>query len=178
MSRNFILEAQLKEAAVASGCLESALPDFAMDVETFAITNASEIPAWIEKCRTERPHRFALQSDHDADRCQKAFLFKNKTEEGRLFRDVGEKRFNELKKLYANGLPESEKKRLNGSADHSKNPWNAAGNTDDRGRFTDEAIRKQMSFCRAAGPEKAAQVAATVGSKLGDLYAAGFRRIA
>jgi hypothetical protein len=178
MARNFILEAQLKEAAVAAGALESALEDFAMDVETFAITKENEIPPWIEKCRGEKPHRFAIQSDHDAERCQKAFLFGNMTEQSRLFREVGEKRFAELKKLYSNGLPESEKKRLNGSADHSKNPWNAAGNTDHRGRFTDEAIRKQMSFCRAAGPEKAAQVAATAGSKLGDLYAAGFRRIA
>jgi hypothetical protein len=178
MARNFILEAQLKEAAGAAGALESALEDFAMDVETFAITNAGEIPAWIEKCRTEKPHRFAIQSDHDAERCQKAFLFKNKTEESRLFRDVGEKRFNELKALYSNGLPESQKNRLNGSADHKSNPWNAAGNTDQRGRYTDAAIAKQMSFCRAVGPEKAAQVAAGAGCRLGDLYAAGCRRIA
>jgi len=68
--------------------------------------------------------------------------------------------------------------RSNGSANHEKNPWTAAGNTDARGRFTDAAIAKQMSFVRAVGPAKAAQVAAVVDSRLGDLYAAGFKRIA
>jgi len=178
MSRNFLLEAQMKEAATAAGCLESALPDFEMDVQTYAVTNAAEIPKWIEKCRTEKPHRFAVQTDHDAELCQRAFLFKHKTSESQLYRAVGEQRFNELKKFYANGLPESEKKKLNGSAGHKTNPWVAEGNTDARGRFTDAAIAKQMSFVRAVGPEKAAAVCAVVGSRLGDLYAAGFKRIA
>lgn len=178
MARNFLLEAQVKEAATAAGCLESALEDFELDVQTFKVTAASEIPAFIEKCRTEKPHRFALQTDHDGELCQRAFIFKNKTAEGTLYKAVGEKRFTELKALYANGLPESEKKKLNGSADHKTNPWVAEGNTDPRGRFTDAAIHKQMSFCRAVGPEKAADVASKVGSRLGDLYAAGFQRIA
>jgi hypothetical protein len=178
MARNFLLEAQMKEAATLAGCLGSALPDFELDVQTFAVTAASEIPAWVEKCRTTKPHRFAVQNDHDGDLCQRAFIFKNKTAEGTLYKAVGEKRFNELKALYANGLPESEKKRLNGSADHKTNPWNAEGNTDSRGRFSDAAIQKQFSYTRAVGPEKAAATAAVCGSKLGDLYAAGFKRIA
>lgn len=169
--RNWYLEAQLKEAATAAGCLESALPDFEMDVQTYAITKADEIEKWVERCKAEKPHRFALQSDHDAALAQSAFIFKNKTDEGKLYNAVGEQRFDELKKLYANGLPEAEEKRLNGSADHSKNPWNAAGNTDARGRYTDDAIRRQMALVRAVGPEKGAAIAAAVGSKLGDLYA-------
>jgi hypothetical protein len=175
MSRNFLLEAQMKEAAAAAGCLESALPDFEMDIQTYAVTNASEIPGWIENCKTNRPHRFAVQNDHDAQLCISAFVRHHKTDESRLYRAVGETRFNELKKLYSNGIPETESKRI-GSADHKTNPWNAEGNTDARGRFTDEAIRKQMSYCRAVGPEKAAQTAAVVGVALGDLYAAGFKR--
>jgi hypothetical protein len=177
MARNFLLEAQMKEAAVTAGCLESALADFELDVQTFAVTAASEIPAHIEKCRTEKPHRFAIQSDHDAELCQRAFVFKNLTAEIQLYKAVGEQRFGELKALYANGVPESEKKKLNGSADHSKNPWAATeANVDKRGRFSDDAIHRQMSLCRAVGPEKAAQISASVGSKLGDLYAAGFGR--
>ena len=66
MERNFLLEAQMKEAAAAAGCFESALPDFELGVQTFCVTKESEIPAWIEKCRTEKPHRFAVQNDHDA----------------------------------------------------------------------------------------------------------------
>ncbi len=176
MSRTFRLEAEMKIAAVAAGCLESALGDFELDVQDHRVTTVAEIPQWIEKCKIARPHRFAVQSDHDAELCQSAFVFKNKTAETRLYRGVGEKRFNELKALYANGLPESEKKRLNGSADHKTNPWAAEGNTDHRGRYTDAAIAKQMSFCRAAGPAKAAHLAAVVGCRLGDLYAAGFKR--
>jgi hypothetical protein len=176
MSRNFRLEAEMKEAATAAGCLESALGDFELDVQAFRVTSASEIPAWVEKCRAEKPHRFAVQTDHDAELCQSAFVFKSKTAEGTLYKAVGEKRFEELKALYANGLPESEKKRLNGSADHKTNPWAAEGNTDARRRFTDAAITKQMSLVRAVGPERAAAIGAVVGSKLGDLYAAGFGR--
>ena len=65
--RNFLLEAQMKEAATLAGCLESALPDFELDVQDFRVTNASEVPAWIEKCRTPHPHRFAIQNDHSAE---------------------------------------------------------------------------------------------------------------
>jgi len=176
MSRNFLLEAELKQAATLAGCLGSAVDDFELDVQDHRVTSAAEIPQWIEKAKEQYPHRFAIQSDHDAALAQRAFIFKNKTDESRLYRAVGETRFNELKALYANGLPESEKKKLSGSADHKNNPWNAEGNTDQRGRFTDAAIAKQMSYTRAVGPEKAAQTAASVSSRLGDLYAAGFRR--
>ena len=143
------------------------------------MTSAGEIPAWIEKCRTERPHRFAIQSDHDAELCQRAFIFKNLTAEMQLYKAVGEKRFEELKALYANGLPESEKKKTERQRRSFQNPW-AATETNinpKTGRYTDDAIHRQMSFCRAAGPEKAAQVAASVSAKLGDIFAPGFTRM-
>lgn len=180
MPRNYVLSGELKQAAIASGALESSMPDWELDVEVYRVTNRSEIPLWVERAKTDFPHRFAVQSDHDAELCRAAFIAKNKTAEGRLYNAVGEQRYNELKRLYANGLPESEKKKLNGSADHSKNPWapietNISPKT---GRYTDDAIRRQMSLCRAVGPEKAAQVAAAVGSKLGDIRAVGFRRVA
>jgi hypothetical protein len=173
MSRNFLLEAQMKEAATAAGCLESALGDFELDVQTFKVTKADEIPAYIEKCRTEKPHRFAVQTDHDVELCQSAFIFKNKTAESRLYKAVGEQRFGELKALYANGLPESEKKRLNGSADHSKNPWRGTPDNLEPGssKYSAAAFKAQVSIVRALGVEKAAALAAACGAKVGDVRA-------
>jgi hypothetical protein len=173
MSRNFRLEAEMKEAAVAAGCLESALPDFEMDVQTYAVTSAAEIPKWIEKCKTAKPHRFAVQTDHDAELCQKAFLFKHKTSESQLYRAVGEQRFNELKQMYASGLPESEKKRLNGSADHSKNPWRATPDNlePNSNRYSAAAFKAQVSIVKSLGLAKAAALAAACGARVGDVRA-------
>lgn len=62
MSRNFRLEAELKEAAVAAGCLESALADFELDVQAFRLTSASEIPATSNgaKLRSRTASQFSL----------------------------------------------------------------------------------------------------------------------
>ncbi len=175
MTRNYSLEAKVKEAAAAAGALVSAIDDFALDVQSFAVTKAEEIPAWIEKCKVERPHRFAVQSDHDAELCRQAFVAKNVTAQGKLYTAVGEARFNVLKAQWADGIPESEKKRMNGNADHKNNPWNAEGNVHKSGRYTEDAIKRQMSTVRAMGPERAAEVAAVVGARLGQIYAPGYR---
>lgn len=174
MSRNYSLEGRIREACQQAGVLESAIEDFIADHDAYKFTEG-ELPAYIERCRTERPHRFAIQSDHDAELCKLAFVIGNKTAEGRLYRAVGAQRFGELKAMYAGGVPESEKNRT--GEDHSKNPWAAVeGNVNPKtGRFTEAAIRRQFSFCRAAGTAKAAEVAAAVGCKLGDIYASGFK---
>lgn len=173
MARKFLLEAQIMEAAAAAGALESALDDFRFDIQDHRVTSAAEIPAWIEKCRTEKPHRFAVQNKHDAELCQSAFIFKNKTAESRLYRAVGEQRFAELKNLYKDGLPASEKKRLNGSADHSKNPWRGTPDNLEKGsnKYSAKAFAAQVSIVRALGVEKAAALAAACGAKVGDVRA-------
>lgn len=173
MSRNFRLEAEMKIAAAAAGCLEFALADFELDVQTFCVTKESEILAWVEKCRTEKPHRFAVQTDHDAELCKSAFLYRNKTAESWLYREVGERRFAELKALYSNGVPESEKKRLNGSTDHSKNPWRGTPDNLEPGstKYSAAAFKAQVSIVRALGVEKAAALAAACGAKVGDVRA-------
>jgi len=177
MPLNYALIADLKRAAIAAGALESAVSDFELDVEGYRLTSRDEIPAWIEHAKQEFPHRFAVQSDEDAELAHSAFVLKNLTDAGRLFVQVGEKRFEALKAQYANGLPESEKKKLNDKGDHSTNPWNAEGNINPKtGRFTDAAIAKQISVVRGLGAEKSAALAAAVGCRLGDLYAAGFQR--
>ncbi len=175
MARNFHLEGLLKEAAAAAGAREEALADFELDVQAFRITKAEEIPAWVERCKTEMKHRFAIQSDHDAELCHKAFVLKNKTAEGALYKSVSPDRFEQLKVQWANGVPESEKTRFNGS-DHKNNPWAAIETNINTktGRYLEDAIKRQMSCVRAMGPERAAETAAVVGARLGQIYAPGF----
>jgi hypothetical protein len=178
MSTNFALIAALKQAAIAAGALENAISDFELDVEGYRITSRDEIPKWIERAKQEFPHRFAVQSNEDASLAHSAFVLKNLTDAGKLVTQVGETRFRELEKQWANGVPESEKKRLNGKGDHSTNPWAAVeGNINPKtGRFTERVIAKQMGVVRALGAEKAAALAMAVGCKLGDLHASGFKR--
>ena len=178
MSTNYALIADLKQAAIAAGALEGAVSDFELDVEGYRITSRDEIPAWIERAKAEFPHRFAVQSDEDAALAHSAFVLKNLTDVGRLYTQVGEKRFNELKAKWSNGVPASEAKRLNGKGDHSTNPWapTEANINLKTGRFTDAAVGRQMGIVRALGAEKSAALAKAVGCRLGDLYASGFHR--
>lgn len=172
--RNYALEGRIREACQQAGVLQPAIEDFIADHDAYKFAEP-ELAAYIEQMRVEKPHRFALQSDHDAELCAQAFVAGNLTAQGRLHREVGPQRFAELKSMYANGVPESEKKRT--GTDHSNNPWAAvkANVNPKTGRFTEAAIRRQFSFVRAAGTAKAAEVAAAVGCKLGDIYAAGFK---
>ena len=125
-------------------------------MEGYRITSRDEIPAWIERAKQEFPHRFRTQSDGDAELAHSAFVLKNLTAAGKLFSLVGGKRYEELKAQWSNGVPKSEKIRLNGKGDHSTNPWAATeGNINPKtGRFTDAAIAKQMSVVRGLGAEK------------------------
>jgi hypothetical protein len=63
------------------------------------------------------------------------------------------------------------------NADHAKNPWAPTeGNINPKtGRFTEAAIERQFKFTRAVGIQTAAQVAAAVGCRPGDLYASGYK---
>ncbi len=174
--RNFVLEGELKDAALRAGALESSLPDWEIDVDAYRITNRSEIAAFVSQAKVDFPHRFAVQSDHDAELCQQAFVAKNKTAESRLYLAVGGQRYKELKRLYANGLPESEKTKLYGSTDHAQNPWSShPDNLDARGKYNAKAIGRQCAIVKNLSEVKAAQIAASVGSKLGDT---GPRRVA
>ena len=174
MPPNYALQIALKDAAKAAGALEAALPDFDLDVQTFKITAVSEVEKWVEKCKVEKPHRFAVQSDHDV-LAHRAFVLRNKTAEGQLYKSVTPQRFEELKTQWSNGIPEHAKEQFK-DADHATNPWAAtpANCNMKTGRYTDDAIKRQMSAVRGMGPEKAAQISAAVSAKLGDLYAPGF----
>lgn len=60
---------------------------------------------------------------------------------------------------------------------HTKNPWapTEANINLKTGRFTEAAIDRQFKFTRAVGIQTAAQVAAAVGCRPGDLFAAGYK---
>lgn len=178
MSRNFNLEAELKQAAMAAGAMESALADFELDVQGYRITSRSEIEAWVQKAKELYPHRWASQGAEDDALCRSAFVAKNLTDAGRLYKQVGEARFEELKKQWASGEPDHIKKK-NGSVDHSRNPWAPTEKNINMktGRYTSEAFARQCSLTRA-NERAAAQVAASVGAKLGDTTAPGFKRVA
>ena len=133
--------------------LQSALDDFVVDHDAFKFTE-DELPAYIEECRKSKPHRFAFQSDHDVALCTSAFVSKNKTDEGVLFRSVGPARFNELKAMYADGIPASAKKPDGGK---STNPWSA--------ELWDP--RRQISIVKGLGIAKASEMAAHAGSFVG-----------
>jgi len=152
MAKNYALESRIKEACASAGVLQSALDDFVVDHEAYKFTE-SDLPAYIEKCRTEKPHRFALQTDHDVAMCTSAFVSKNLTDEGRLLRSVGAARFAELKAMYADGIPASGKK----PEGKSTNPWSAeAWDT-----------RRQISIVKGLGLAKASEMAAQHNSFVG-----------
>lgn len=175
MPRDNALAAQLRAAAEQAGALPSALADFDTDVDVFAITKAEEIPAWIETCKREKFHRFKIQSDVEVELVRAAFAMDNKTAQGKLYNAVGPTRYAEIKAAWDNGTINIPKPK---DAGHTKNPWAAVDkNIDKRGRYTDDAIKRQMSLTRAVGVERAAQIAASVGNKLGDLYAAQKRAV-
>ena len=167
---DYLMRAKIQEACAAAGVLESAFDDFIVDHEAFKFTEA-EIGTYIEKCRTEKPHRFAIQNDHDAELCQSAFIAKNMTAQSRLFREVGQQRFAELKSLYAAGIPESVKKKLNGNADHKNNPWaNVPENLDPKtGMYNAKAVGKMAALAKAMPLPKVAEIAASVGARIGDV---------
>lgn len=166
---DYLMQARIKEACAAAGVLKSAFDDFVVDHEAFKFDEAS-MPAYIEKCRAAKPHRFALQSDHDVEQCQAAFIAKNKTAEGQLYRAVGPARFAELKALYADGVPESVKKNTK-TPDHSKNPWaNLPENLDPKtGMYNARAVGRMAALAKAMPLPKVAEIAASVGAKIGDV---------
>ncbi len=91
-TRNYMLEGQLQEAARVAGALEAAIQDFALDAQSFRVTKAEEIPAWIEKSKTEYPHRWKPGGSDDDDQLfADAFgETPNYTAQGRVVAKYGE----------------------------------------------------------------------------------------
>lgn len=162
---------EIQTACAVAGVLPTAIDDFVCDAENYQF-DRNEIGKYIDRMRAERPHRFALQTDFDIDLCTKAFVNKNMTAQSHLYRSVGPQRFEELKKAWADGIPQDVQKKLRPAADQSRNPWSRAHTDPKTGRFTPRAMTLQSNLVKAIGYAKASEIAAAVGAKIGDTKAA------
>ena len=170
MPQDYVAENEIRTACANAGVLTTAVEDFIVDFQNYKFTR-DEAGAYIDRMRVEKPHRFALQSDHDIELATRAFVAGNLTAQGQLYRSAGLARYNELKTLYANGIPESVKKQQKPGSDndHARNPWNPALYTDPKtGRYTARALTLQGQCVKAMGVERASQIASVFGAKIGD----------
>jgi hypothetical protein len=148
-------------AVLASQCT------MAGDVVTLKATGeAIESDASREWFQTNKPH--LLPPLFERSLADRAFIDANLGARGALVKQVGMTEANRIAQSYglrsatdtrrgtAPTEPKRKKKNSDG-ADHSKNPWHA----------TAWNISRQGSVLRALGPEKAAALAASVGSRIG-----------
>jgi hypothetical protein len=163
-------KSEIQTACARAGVLPTAIDDFVADAENYKFSR-DEIGKYIDEARQTKPHRFAMQTDFDVELATRAFVNKNMTAQGRLYATVGPQRFEELKKMWANGIPEDVQKKLRPAADQSRNPWSRA-HTDANGRYTARAMTLQSNLVKAIGIAKASEIAAAVGAKVGDTKAA------
>ncbi|HUI12570.1 MAG TPA: hypothetical protein VL048_03765 [Xanthobacteraceae bacterium] len=167
MDIDYGFQSEIQSACARAGVLPTAIADFVADASAYKF-GRDEIGKYIDQMRVERPHRFAMQTDFDAELATKAFVARNMTAQSQLYRTVGPQRFDELKKMYANGVPESVKK-LKPNADHARNPWSSEHADPKTGRYTARAMTLQSNLVRSIGAAKAAEIAAAVGAKIGDV---------
>lgn len=174
--RNFYLEAQLKEAAVAAGALEQSLPDWELDVQVLRVRKAADIEAWIEQTKKDYPHRFTMSETENHQLYADAFgPTPNYSKQAEVVRLVGEDRARQIAEEFGTALgstkpgkvPEHIKPKA--PADPKTNPWsNHRDNVDSNGRFNAKAITRQANTVKGVGETAAAGIAAAVGCKLGD----------
>jgi len=175
---NFALEGRIKQAAADAGALESALDDFVLDYHAYRFTSEAELPKWIEQCRTEKPHRFAIAGSDEQQLAIDAFgPAPNFTKRAELVRKVGEARAAEIAASFGvtlgstkGGTIPAHIKTDNKDSGKVDNPWSShPDNLDKFGKYNATAIGKQARLVRAIGEAKAAGIAKAVGSKLGDV---------
>lgn len=178
---NYAVEGRIREACADAGVLETALDDFVMDFRASRFTSEAELPKWIEQCRTEKPHRFKIAGAENHDLYVAAFgPAPNYTKQAEVVSLLGPGRAAEIAADFGTTLGSTKGGKvpayikLNGvDSDATKsatNPWsNHPDNVDERGRYTAKALARQGQCVRGVGEVKAAQIAAAVGSKLGDV---------
>jgi len=171
MNIDYSFQSEIQSACARAGVLPTAIDDFVTDAENYKFSR-DEIGKYIDQMRVERPHRFAMQTDFDVELATKAFINRNMTAQSQLYRTVGPQRFEELKKMWANGIPEDVQKKLRPAADQSRNPWSRAHTDPKTGRYTAKAMTLQSNLVKAIGLTKASEIAAAVGARVGDTKAA------
>jgi hypothetical protein len=113
----------------------------------------------------------------DSSLADRAFIDGNMTARGQLVRELGELEATRIAKSYGlSGIGDTRRARAALTDDvkrngDSKNPWaNIPENTDERGRYTARALTRQAQLVKA-NLTGAAEIAAAVGSKIGDTTA-------
>jgi hypothetical protein len=133
------------------------------------------IGAFKKVMQDEKPHLLSRQFESGlADR---AFIDGNLRARQELLAQVGELEATRIAKTYGlTGLGDTRRARAAQTDDikrngDSKNPWaNIPENTDERGRYTARALTRQAQLVKA-NLTGAAEIAAAVGSKIGDTTA-------
>jgi len=128
-------------------------------IATGAEITTPEVKAWLE---ANKPH--LLPPKFERSLADRAFIDGSLRARGELVAQVGEAEANKIAQRYGlrtffdtrrGKLPADAIGKPNG-ADHSKNPWHKSNWN----------ISKQGALLRAVGEEKAAQIAASVGSRI------------
>lgn len=133
------------------------------------------VGAFKKSMQTDKPH--LLPRAFESGLADRAFIDGNLQARGDLVRQVGELEATRIAKSYGlNGVGDTRRARSavtvevkrNGA---SSNPWSDhPSNVNERGRYTAAAIGRQAALVRA-NEKGAAEIAAAVGSRIGDTTA-------
>jgi hypothetical protein len=122
----------------------------------------------------EKPH--LLPRQFETTLADRAFIDGNMTARSQLVREVGELEATRIAKSYGlSGIGDTRRARAAETDEikrgNGKNPWsNAPENTNAKGRYTANALTRQAALVKA-NLTGAAEIAAAVGSKIGDTHA-------
>jgi hypothetical protein len=142
--------------------------------------NSHDVPldnvsAFKRAMQDEKPH--LLPRQFESSLADRAFLDGSLKARAELIAQIGELEANRIAKTYGlNGVGDTRRARAALTDDvkrngDSKNPWaNIPENTDEGGRYTANALTRQAALVKA-NLTGAAEIAAAVGSKVGDTHA-------
>jgi hypothetical protein len=122
----------------------------------------------------EKPH--LLPRAFESSLADRAFIDGNMTARGELIKQVGELEATRIAKTYGlTGVGDTRRAHAaqtdDAKRDSGKNPWAfSPQNTDERGRYNASALTRQAALVKA-NLTGAAEIAAAVGSKIGDTTA-------
>jgi hypothetical protein len=133
------------------------------------------VSAFKRTMQDEKPH--LLPRAFESSLADRAFIDGSLVARAELIRTVGELEATRIAKSYGlNGVGDTRRARAAETDEvkrggDSKNPWaNTPQNTDAKGRFSANALTRQAALVRA-NEKGAAEIAAAVGSKIGDTHA-------
>lgn len=168
-------DAQIVDALLVIGerVTEKSGQFFYNDAESHDVP-LSNLTAFKATMVKEKTH--LLPRSHSSALAERAFIDGSLAARGELIREVGELEATRIAKSYGlNGIGDTRRAR---SAEtdavkrgNANNPWaDTPQNTDAKGRYTAAALTRQAALVKA-NEQGAAEIAAVVGSKIGDTTA-------